>query len=393
MNISNGNIIPTFLTLASEETEPFEPKTLQQAKNNASWLEWESAMLEEVNSLNQNKTWELVDPPKDRRILSGKWVFKFKRGPHGEVIRHKSRWVVRGFTQEEGINYDETFASVVKPISYKALFAIRAALDLEIEQMDVKTAFLYGNIDHEIYVEQPHHMADGTSKVCKLRKALYGLKEAPRIWYPTLTNFLRNLGFEPITADLGIFVRSNIYIAVYVDDLLIVGPSIAEIKRIKRSLRNRFQMTDLGPCSCYLGISIQPGRQNRILYLSQEAYIDKVAHQFGVSDGAPVSTPIETSPLPECSPDYRYPPDQRISYQRIVGSLMYIMLGTRGDITYAVSVASRFLANPGPQHMKLARRVLRYLKGTRGLWLTYKGQPQMLKGFTDTDWGGCRDTR
>jgi hypothetical protein len=98
MNISNGNIIPTFLTLASEETEPFEPKTLQQAKNNASWLEWESAMLEEVNSLNQNKTWELVDPPKDRRILSGKWVFKFKRGPHGEVIRHKSRWVVRGFT-------------------------------------------------------------------------------------------------------------------------------------------------------------------------------------------------------------------------------------------------------------------------------------------------------
>ena len=181
MNISEGNVIPTSLALAAEETEPFEPKALQQAKNDASWLEWESAMLGEVHSLNQNKTWELVDPPKDRRILSGKWIFKLKRGSHGEVVRHKSRWVVRGFTQEEGIDYDETFASVVKPMSYKALFAIGAALDLEIEQMDVKTAFLYGNIDHEIYVEQPHHMTDGTSRVCKLRKVLYGLKQAPRI--------------------------------------------------------------------------------------------------------------------------------------------------------------------------------------------------------------------
>lgn len=141
-------------------------------------------------------------------------------------------------------------------MSYKALFVIGAALDLEIEQIDIKTVFLYRNIDHEIYVEQPHYIADGTSKVCKLRKGLYGLKQAPRIWYQTLTNFLRNLGFEPITADLGIFVRSNIYIVVYVDDLLIIGPSIIEIKRIKRSLRNRFQMTDLGPCSYYLRMSI-----------------------------------------------------------------------------------------------------------------------------------------
>ena len=150
---------------------------------------------------------------------------------------------------------------MVKPMSYKALLAIAAALDLEIEQMDVKTAFLYGYIDHEIYVEQPHHMADGTRRVCKLRKALYGLKQAPRIWYQTLTNFLRTLGFEPINADLGIFVWSGVYIAVYVDDLLIIGPSIAEIKNIKRSLRNRFQMTDLGPCSYYLGMSIRRDRE------------------------------------------------------------------------------------------------------------------------------------
>jgi len=138
------------------------------------------------------------------------------------------------------------------------------------------------------------------------------------------------------------------YIAVYVDDLLIVGPSIAEIKRIKGALRNRFQMTDLGPCSYYLGMSIQRDRQNRILYLSQEAYINKVVHQFGLSECAPVSTPIETSPPTENSPEYRCPLKQKVEYQRIVGSLMYIMLGTRGDIAYAVSMASRHLANPGP---------------------------------------------
>lgn len=259
--------------------------------------------------------------------------------------------------------------------------------------MDVETAFLYGNIDHEIYVEQPHHMTDGTPKVCKLRKALYGLKQAPRIWYQTLTNFLRDLGFEPINADLGIFVRSNMYIAVYVDDLLIVGPSIAEIKRIKRALRNLFHMTDIGPCSYYLGMFIRRDRQNSILYLGQEAYIDKVIHQFGIGNCTPVSTPIETSPPTENGPEYGCPPKQKAEYQRIVGSLMYIMLGTRGDVAYAVSMAGRHLANPGPQHMKLARRILRYLKGTKGLKLTYKGHLQMLKGFTDADWAGCRDTR
>ena len=134
-------------------------------------------------------------------------------------------------------------------------------------------------------------------------------------------------------------------------------------------------MTDLGPCSYYLGMSVLRDRQNRTLYLSQEAYIDKIAHQFRISNGAPISTPIETSPLPENSPEHRCPPDQRTAYQRIIGSLMYIMLGTRGDVAYAVSMASRHLANPGPQHIKLVRRILRYLKSTKGLRLTYKGQP------------------
>lgn len=152
-------------------------------------------------------------------------------------------------------------------------------------------------------------------------------------------------------------------------------------------------MTDLGPCSYYLGISIQKDRQNRVLYLSQETYIYKILHQFQMSDCAPVSTPINTSPVLENRPEYIYPADQRMEYQRVIRSLMYIMLGTRGDIAYTVSITSQYLANPGPQHLKLAHRILRYLKGTKTLQLTYKGHLQMLNSFTDANWAGCHKTR
>jgi len=176
-------------------------------------------MKSEYKSLVDNNTWVLVTAPEGRRVLRGKWVYKLKRGPQGEIIRYKARWVVRGFEQEEGIDYKETFASVVKPMSYKALFAIAAALDLEIGQMDVKTAFLHGDIDEEVYIEQPHEMDDGNGRVCRLNKALYGLRQSLRIWYNTLTNFLETIGFTALVADADMFSRGHIYIAVYVDGL------------------------------------------------------------------------------------------------------------------------------------------------------------------------------
>lgn len=128
-------------------------------------------------------------------------MFKYKRGPSGKIVRYKGRWIVKGYKQQQGIDYDETFASVVKPMSYKALFAIAAALDLEIEQMDVKTAFLYGNVEEEIFMEQPHGLGDDSGRVCRLNKALYGLKQSPRIWYKTLSEFLHEAGFTPLDAD------------------------------------------------------------------------------------------------------------------------------------------------------------------------------------------------
>jgi hypothetical protein len=143
--------------------------------------DWLKASKDEMESLVQNNTWDLVQPPTGRKVLKGKWVYKYKRGADGRVLHHKARWVVKGYEQLLGINYNDTFASVVKPMSYKALFAIAAALDLEIEQMDVKTAFLYGTVEEEIYVQQPEGLRDNTGRVCRLKKALYGLKQSPRV--------------------------------------------------------------------------------------------------------------------------------------------------------------------------------------------------------------------
>src|SRR5438046_5186249 len=236
-----------FLGAAISSAEPFEQKSIRQAKDDTRWKEWLEAMNLENKSLLDNKTWTLVTCPENRRVLRGKWVYKLKRGPQGEITGYKARWVVRGFEQEEGVDYNETYASVVKPMSYKALFAIAAALDLDIEQMDVKTAFLYGDIDEEIYVEQTRELSDGTGRVCRLNKALYGLKQSPKIWYHTLATFLKGLGFSPLPSYLGIFSKGHVYIAVYVDDLLIAGPSKTQIKEIKDALNKRFEMTDLGP--------------------------------------------------------------------------------------------------------------------------------------------------
>ena len=285
------------LGAAKAVTEPFEPKTLSQARADISWKQWFAAMKDENKSLLDNITWTLVNPPPNRRVLQGKWVYKLKRGPNGEILRYKARWVVRGFEQEEGVDYNETFASVVKPMSYKMIFAIAAALDLEIEQMDVKTAFLYGAIDEEIYVEQPIGLEDGTKRVCHPNKALYGLKQSPRIWYRTLALFLKSLGFSPLSSDLGVFAKGHIYLAVYVDDLLIVGPKKSEIQKIKDALSERFQMTDLGPCTYYLGMSVRRDRPTRSLRLHQKGYIEKVLREFNMWECKPVITPMDTNKL------------------------------------------------------------------------------------------------
>lgn len=377
------------LLSAALRPEPYEPLTLKQAQESYQWSEWHDACQSEVGSLRKNKTWRLKKRSSvNGQVLRGKWVFKIKRGADGEIIKYKARWVVRGFEQTAGTNYNDTFASVVKPMSYKTLFAFAAALDYEIEQMDVATAFLYGEVKESVFVEQPTGFEEDEDSVCELDKALYGLKQSPRIWYNTLAEFLEAIRYYPLDSDLSVFVKGNTFIAVYVDDLLIFGPDKAAIAALKKDLSHRFQMTDLGPCRYYLGMEVRRDRANRTIYLNQKAYIKELLMKHDLwNDTKTAAVPMadRLEPSPE---GYIASESLKIKYQSAVGSLMYAMLGTRVDIAYAVSALSRYASNPHDKHWQALVRVLRYLRGTVDYELVFTGPLTPLTGWSDSDWGG-----
>lgn len=381
------------LLAAKLPEDPYEPKSWKSAQQHLHKDHWTNAAGEEYESLNDNETWELVNRPPDRDVLPGRWVFKYKRSLDGSVARYKARWVVKGDKQQAGVDFNETFASVVKPMSYKTLFAIAAALDLDIDQMDVKTAFLYGAIQEEVYVEQPHGFKDGTERVCRLKKALYGLKQSPRVWYLTLATLLGEIGFEPLDADSSVFVKDSTFIAIYVDDILIVGNDRTRIDQLKQSLSNRFRMTDLGPVSSYLGMKVTRDRTNRRLRLSQRGYIEEGIKTAGQWNAPPQLTPMGTQKLKPAPDNYVSPPSLKADYQSAVGTLMYAMLGTRPDIAFAVSVVSRYAANPTIDHMNAVLRVFSYLRGTLDFELVFQGELTALRGWSDSDWAGCDETR
>jgi hypothetical protein len=344
--------------------------------------------------LKENQTWDLVQLPSGRSALRGKWVYKLKRGPDGRVVKHKARWVVKGFEQQFGIDYDQTFAAVVKPMSYKVLFAMAAQYDWEIEQMDVKTAFLHGKLQETVYMEQPTGYQQG-NKVCKLNRALYGLKQAPRVWYQTMEQFLKLQGFQKIQADHSVFKHSNgTVVAVYVDDLLLFGADMSKIQALKTELSKEFDMTDLGPCSQYLGMQITQNRQEKTLHMSQKIYLDKVLCTFGMADCKPVSTPMAQGVSLVKETDKTATIEHVRRFQSAVGSLMYAMIETRPDIAFAVSTISQFASNPNEEHWKALKHLFCYLQGSLELGISY-GKPgdQEIVGYTDSHWAGDKGTR
>ena len=260
--------------------------------------------------------------------------------------------------------------------------------------MDIKTAFLYGNMEETIYVTQPTGFETrGKHKVCKLKKALYGLKQSPRVWYNTLVAYLKELGFEPILANYLVFTNSTTIIAIYVDDILITGPDKKRIQRIKDQLHKRFEMTDLGEYHYYLGITVTRDRANRILRLGQAGYIQKFITKHGMWECKGTPTPIGTKKYSAAKEDFQATEASRTAYQSAVGSLMYAILGTRPNIAYAVSVVSRYGSNPNESHWKAVKRIFRYLRQTVNYQLIYRGDLRPLARYTDTNQASDLDTR
>jgi hypothetical protein len=389
--------------LLSCDTEPRSFRRAMATEEAARWLE---ACEEEYLSLLKNKTWNLVQLPAGKRALYSKWVFKVKRLSDMSVERFKARLTAGGDRQTKGLDYDEVFAPVVRKESIRLLLALSASLSMKIHQMDVKTAFLNGKLNMEVYMRQPEgFIVNGQEDlVCKLNKALYGLKQAGRIWYQNLDAHLASMGFTRCVSDPCMYYRMSesgvrTIIAVYVDDLMIACTEEAELAQVKRHLSDKYEMTDLGELAWCLGMRVVQDPRSGTITLDQEEYLREVLKTYKMDECNPSDTPAQDgmvlskaqSPTTaEGKADMK-----KFPYRSVVGSLLYAAMCTRPDITAAVSAVSRFLENPGHAHWIAVKKILRYIKGTVGLRLVYKGAaggPELV-GYCDSDWAGDVDGR
>lgn len=326
-----------------------------------------------------------------------------KRKVDGSIDGYKVRLVSKGYSQVEGIDFHEIFSPVVKLVSIRTVLALTALLDLELEQLDVKTTFLHGDLDEEIYMDQPEGFVQGRSRrlVCKLRKSLDGLRQSPRQWYKKFDSFMMSQNFIRSEYDRCVYFKSFngifIILVLYVDDMLIASKSMEEISRLKAQLSRTFEMKDLGAEKHILGMEIHRDRKNGKLWLSQQKYVEKILEKFGMNNVKPVNVPLAShfklpSYLsPRTNEEKQYM--SRVPYANVVGNLMYAMVSTRPDISHAVGVVSRFMANPGEEHWQVVKWVLRYLTGTSDHCISFDGREGTVCGYVDADYAGDLDKR
>ncbi|KAG6617006.1 Retrovirus-related Pol polyprotein from transposon TNT 1-94 [Phytophthora cinnamomi] len=361
--------------------------------------EWLRAMESEMKSLEDHRTWTLVDMPSDKKAIGCKWVFRIKRDPSGKIIKFKARLVAKGFTQRPGVDYTETFAPVARKESINMVVAIAAEEDMEAENVDVDTAFLYGDVDEELYMDQPDGFEDQSNptKKCLLMQALYGTKQAARQWNSKLNKHLESQGFRRSAADPCVYVRRSgskfSIIVVYVDDLMIFSKTKADITGIKEALKREFSIKELGELKYCLGIEIHRDRESKVIIMNQRAYIQRLAEKFGVENCKAVHTPADSnSKLVKPSEDEVFAP--KYPYRELVGALMYLATCTRPDIAQAVGEVAKFCEYYNKSHWVAAKRILKYLKTTQDLGLVFNGRTKgELFGYADANWAGDLDTR
>lgn len=397
MAIIEEEELPICAMLATDSSD--DPKTYQQAVYAPDALEWQKAMQTEYDSLKANRTWDLVPLTSSMRVLTGRWVYKLKYNENGKPARYKARWVVKGFLQKHGIDYDQTFASVAKSMSYKTIIALATSHDWDIDQMDIITAFLHGDVEQDIFVEQPFGF-DKNDKVCHLRKALYGLKQSPRLWQNKLKSTLLSGGFAPLVTDESIYLNktTKVIIITYVDDILITGPTRANIDSTKGFLAKYFNVTDMGAVSFFLGIRITRDRKLCTTNLTQDTYALKILDTFRMQDCKQVKRPLPDGVLNVLvqNTEIATAKDTNL-YQSIVGSLQYLATQTRPDLSFTVGKLARFATNPSPCHIKCALHALRYLKGTTTLGIQYHNSYEDIgfdfHGYSDSDYAGDIEER
>lgn len=370
-----------------------EPQSYNDAMASSNKVEWEKAMNTEYESLIKNSVWTLVDRPADRNIIKCKWVYKVKQDTSGCFDKFRARLVARGFSQEPGIDYDKTFAPVVRHSTMRVLFNLANELDMDIDHVDVTTAFLYGNLIEEIYMEQPEGFIINKNKVCLLRKSIYGLKQASRVWNMTVNNLLTKHGYSQTKCEPCVYFKRGTcnnaltILAVYVDDFYIFTNNVKDKDHLIDLLSKNFSVKCLGPIKDCLGMNVQRDKAKGIIVLRQSEYIKKLLYKFKMSEAKEVSTPmIINEKFNNGNNNFN---NELYNYRELIGSLMYLSVCTRPDISFCCSLLSQFNNNYNEHHWIAAKRVLRYLKKTINFGLVFKksvDKKYCLEAFADADW-------
>ena len=361
-------------------------------------------MEEELKYMSSNQVWDLIEIPDGIKTVGCKWVYKTKCDSKGKIERFKARLVAKGFTQKEGIDYNETFSPVSTKDSFRVVMALVAHFDMELHQMDVKTAFLNGDLDETIYMAQPEGFAiKGKEHMgCRLKKSIYGLKQASRQWNLKFDEVIKKFGFVENDADRCIYIKAKggklIILVLYVDDILLACNDKNMLHETKNFLSSHFDMKDLGEASYVLGIEIHRDRAQGVLGLSQKAYIEKMLKRYNLDK-------CNTSPVPlqkgdklngsQCPKnDFERSKMSNIPYASAVGSLMYAQVCTRPDLAFTAGVLSKYQSNPGWAHWVGVKKALRYCQGTKHYMLMYKRSNNLeVECYTDADFAGDEDDR
>ena len=371
-----------------------EPKKVEEAFMEPEWIQ---AMQEELQQFELNNVWELVKRPDPRKhnIIGTKWIYRNKQDEHGQVVRNKARLVAQGYTQVEGIDFDETFAPVARLEAIRILLAYANHHNILLYQMDVKSAFLNGKIEEEVYVAQPPGFEDPKhpDMVYKLNKALYGLKQAPRAWYDTLKYFLKSKGFIPGSLDPTLFTKTydgELFVCqIYVDDIIFGCTNQKYSDEFGHMMQEQYQMSMMGELKFFLGLQIR--QQRNEIFISQEKYLKDCLKKFGMQDCKGYMTPMPAKH--HLGPDDNGKEFDQKVYRSMIGSLLYLC-ASRPDIMLSVCMCARFQAAPKESHHLAVKRILRYLAYTPTLGLWYpKGSRFDLVGFSDADYAGDKVDR
>ncbi|KAF1322207.1 Integrase catalytic core protein, partial [Globisporangium splendens] len=368
-----------------------EPTTFQEAVSGPEQVHWRNAIRAELKSMRLRGVFRATKLPTGQRAIGTKWVFKIKRNADGSIDKYKARLVAKGFKQKYGIDYTETFAPVVKYVTLRMVIGLAKLFGWPVDQLDVVTAFLYGQMKEVVYILTPEGMeVEGDFDCLELLKSIYGLKQASRVWNETFDEYVRSTGFEVSKFDPCLYTKCVdghcVLILVYVDDVIVTGSSVELIAEVKTQLKRRFEMTDSGACKFVLGIELIEHEDGSVT-LCQRRYIGDILKRFGMEDSKAVASPVDIS-LKMMKGDAEVPAVD-VPYREAVGALMHLMCATRPDIAFAVGMVARFMESPQDVHWTAVKRIFRYLQGTNTHGIRFDPSGGLdFKCFSDADWAG-----